>query len=91
VLSQMKPSQWSAPTTQLSRDGTTVVRIFHLKDHTHTHPPAFAAISNELKQNLLQETAEKETNSYVAKLRERFNFDEKSLDIPPHFEPFIAR
>jgi len=91
VLSQMKPSQWSAPTTQLSRDGTTVVRIFHLKDHTHTHPPAFAAISNELKQNLLQETAEKETNSYVAKLRERFNFDEKSLDIPPHFEPFAAR
>ena len=91
VLSNMKPLEWSAPTSQLSRDGTTVVRLFHLKDHTKSEPPAFSAIANELKQNLLQETAEKETKTYIAKLHERFNFDDKSLDIPPHFEPFLAR
>jgi hypothetical protein len=91
VLSRLKPSEWSAPTAQLSRDGTTVVRIFHLKDHTTSKPPAFAAISNDLKQHLLNETAEQESKIYVAKLHQRFNFNESSLDIPPRFEPFVAR
>jgi hypothetical protein len=91
VLNQLKPSEWSAPISQLSRDGTTVVRIFHLKDHTKAKPSAFEAISNDLKQNLLNETAEKESKIYIARLHERFNFDEKSLDIPPRFEPFVAR
>jgi hypothetical protein len=91
VLSQLKPSEWSAPTAQLSRDGTTVVRIFHLKDHTKTKPPAFAAVSNDLKNSLLNETAEQESKVYVANLHKRFGFDEKSLDIPPRFEPFVAR
>ncbi len=91
VLSQMKPSEWSAPTAQLSRDGTTVVRIFHLKDHTKTQPPAFATISNDLKNQLLNESAEQESKVYVANLYKRFSFDERSLDIPPRFEPFVAR
>ena len=91
VLSHMKPSEWSAPTAQLSRDGTTVVRIFHLKDHTKTNPPAFATISNDLKNKLLNESAEQESKVYVANLHKRFSFDERSLDIPPRFEPFVAR
>lgn len=91
VLSQLTTSQWSAPTAQLSRDGTTVIRIFHLKDHTKTNPPAFAALYGDLKHNLLQDTAEQENKIYVAKLRDRFSFNDQSLDIPPHFEPFVAR
>jgi PPIC-type PPIASE domain len=91
VLSQMKPSQWSAPTSQLSRDGSTVVRIFHLKEHTKTNPPTFAAIYNDLKNSLLNESAEQEGKVYVANLHKRFGFDERSLDIPPRFEPFVAR
>lgn len=91
VLSQMYPAQWSAPTSQLSRDGTTVVRIFHLKEHTKTKPPAFASIYNDLKNDLLNTAAEKENKVYVANLRKKFGFDERSLDIPPRFEPFVAR
>jgi hypothetical protein len=91
VLSEMKPAQWSAPTSQLSRDGTTVVRIFHLKEHTKTKPPVFAAIYNDLKNDLLNAAAEKESKAYAANLRKRFGFDERSLDIPPRFEPFVAR
>lgn len=91
VLSDMKPAEWSKPTAQLSRDGTTVVRIFHLKEHTKTKPPAFASIYNELKNNLYNTSAEQEGKVYVANLRKKFGFDEKSLDIPPHFEPFVAR
>lgn len=91
ILSQLDQGQWSKPTTQQSRDGTKVVRIFHLKDHTKTTPPAFATVANDLKQSLLNEQAEIENKTYLAKLHQRFNFDEKSLDIPPHFEPFTAR
>jgi hypothetical protein len=91
ILSQMKPTEWSTPTPQLSRDGTTVVRIFHLKEHTTTKPPAFASIYNELKNHLLNQSAEQENKIYVANLRKKFGFDERSLDIPPRFEPFVAR
>jgi hypothetical protein len=91
VLSKMKPAQWSAPTSQLSRDGTTVVRIFHLKEHTKTKPPTFASIYNDLKNNLLNTAAEQENKVYVANLRKKFGFDDKFLDIPPRFEPFVAR
>jgi hypothetical protein len=91
VLSQMKPAEWSAPISQLSRDGTTVVRIFHLKEHTKTKPPAFASIYNDLKNNLLNMAAEQENKVYVATLRKKFGFDDRSLDIPTRFEPFVAR
>lgn len=91
VLSQLNNDQWSLPTAQVSRDGTTVMRIFHLKDHTKHKPPAFAAVANDLKQSLLNEYAEIESKAYLTKLHQRFNFDEKSLDIPPRFEPFTAR
>lgn len=90
ALSQLKPDEWSGPISQLSRDGSTVLRIFHLKEHTKTKAPAFTALANDLKQRLLNKTFEEEKRAYVAKLHQRFNFDEKSLDIPPNFEPFLA-
>lgn len=91
VLLQLKPGEWSGPVSQISRDGSTVLRIFHLKNHSRTKAPAFTAVANDLKQKLLNETFEVEKRAYVAKLHQRFNFDEKSLDIPPNFEPFTAR
>jgi hypothetical protein len=91
ALLQLELGQWSGPITQLSRDGSAVVRIFHLKDHIKTKAPAFTAIANDLKQKLLNATFELEKQSYVAALHKKFNFDEKSLDIPPNFEPFAAR
>jgi hypothetical protein len=91
VLQQLGVGQWSAPTVQTSKDGSSVVRIFHLKDRSSTKPPAFEAIANELKQNLLNEAAQKESEAYLVRLHQRFGFDDSSLDIPPSFEPFTAR
>ena len=90
ALLQLQPGEWSGPISQLSRDGTTVLRIFHLKDHTTSQAPPFTAIANDLKQKLLGDTFEIEKRAYVAKLHQRFNFDEGSLDIPLNFEPFTA-
>ncbi len=91
ILQKLAVGEWSAPTVQTSRDGSSVVRIFHLKDRSSTKPPAFEAIAHELKQNLLNEAAQKESEAYLVRLHQRFGFDESSLNIPPNFEPFTVR
>jgi hypothetical protein len=91
ILAQMKSGEWSQPTLQVSRDGTSVARIFHLKEVTKIKPPAFEALAKELKSELLNECANQESQVYMAKLHQRFGFDENALDIPPQFEPFLAR
>ena len=91
VLQNLRVGEWSAPTVQISRDGSSVVRIFHLKDRSHAKPPAFETIANELKQHLLNEAAQKESEAYLVRLHQRFNFDETALDVPPNFEPFSIK
>jgi hypothetical protein len=41
-----------------------------------------------LKQELLNQQAEKEMQLYLKRLRKRFGYDEKFLDLPAKFEPF---
>ncbi len=88
ILSQLAINSWSAPTLQQSRDGTQVVRIFHLKAHTKQETPLFETISNQLRQGLLNEYAEAEMQVYLSRLHQRFDYHEDALNIPPHFEPF---
>jgi hypothetical protein len=88
VLSKLKVGSFSDPVEQTSRDGSIVFRVFHLKDHTLTEPPKFDEMEAQLKETLLQQVASEENAQYVTKLRQRFGYDEKSLDIPPNFEPF---
>jgi len=88
VLSKLKAGAFSEPVEQTSRDGSVVFRVFHLKDHTLTEPPKFHEVADQLKDTLLQQVAAEENAQYVAKLRQRFGYDEKSLDIPADFEPF---
>lgn len=88
VLSQMTPGTWSKPTVQQSRDGSNVVRIFHLKSHTKQETPQFETMATGLRQDLLNQHAEKEMEGYLARLHERFNYNQNSLDIPSQFQPF---
>lgn len=88
VLSQMTLHSWSAPIVQQSRDGSQVVRIFHLKSHTKQETPVFETMANGLKQELLNQYADKEMEVYLARLHQRFNYSPSSLNIPAQFEPF---
>lgn len=88
VLKKLSPQMWSDPIVQQSRDGSQVVRIFHLKDHTRQETPAFETVANGLKQELLNKYADAEMNVYLSRLHQRFGYSPDSLDIPPHFEPF---
>jgi hypothetical protein len=88
VLAQMTLSGWSKPVVQQSRDGSQVVRIFHLKSHTKQEAPLFETMASGLKQDLLNQYADKEMEVYLARLHQRFNYSPSSLDIPAQFEPF---
>lgn len=88
VLSQTPVNGWSEPVVQKSRDGSEVVRIFHLKSHTKQESPLFQTMVAGLKNEIFNRYADKEMDAYLTKLHQRFNFNQSSLDIPSQFEPF---
>ncbi len=88
VLSKLTVSGWSQPIVQQSRDGSQVVRLFHLKSHTKQETPLFETMANGLRQEIMNQYAEKEMDVYLARLHQRFNYNKDSLDLPPQFEPF---
>lgn len=92
VLCNLNPNTYSAPIAQMSRDQSTVHRIFYLKEHKISPPPSFGSMVDTLQDEILQKEVEKELPLYLAKLRKQFNFDEKSLDsIPIDFQPFYLK
>lgn len=93
VLKQLEPGTFSAPIAQVSRhDHSTVYRIFYLKEHQVQTPPSFEKMAEELKEHLLQQASFKESTHYIAKLRQRYGFEEaKMLHIPEDFQPFAIR
>lgn len=88
ALSSLTPGAWGKPVLQQSRDGSQVVRIFHLKSHTKQEAPLFETMANGLKQELLNKYADKEMEVYLTRLHQRFNYSSSSLNIPAQFEPF---
>jgi len=93
VLRQLEPGTFSAPIAQVSRhDSSTVHRIFYLKEHQIQTPPSFTKMAEELKEHLLSQASFKESTHYIAKLRQRYGFEEaKMLHIPDDFQPFAVR
>ncbi|CAM0117783.1 SurA N-terminal domain-containing protein [Rhabdochlamydiaceae symbiont of Dictyostelium giganteum] len=90
ALQTLSPDVWSSPTVQKTREGTDVVRIFHLKEHVKKEAPSFESLSSQIRDYLLNQQAESETRLYLTRLYERFNFDLSQLDIPSQFEPFSS-
>ncbi|MGR3973695.1 MAG: hypothetical protein QRY72_03900 [Candidatus Rhabdochlamydia sp.] len=89
VLKTLSPDVWSCPVVQRTREGKEVVRIFHLKDHSRKEAPSFEAISQQIKDYLLNQQAEAETHHYLARLYNRFDFDKKGLDALEQLDPFF--
>ncbi|HSX12072.1 MAG TPA: SurA N-terminal domain-containing protein [Rhabdochlamydiaceae bacterium] len=93
ILTSLAVGTYSEPVKQVSRfDKSIVHRIFHLKDHQVTQTASFKEKYEELYEDLVQRAIDKEAKTYLIKVRERFNFDEKFLlDIPNDFVPFSFR
>jgi len=81
----------SAPIKQISRSGQSAVyRIFFLQNHTKTDVPSLRVLYDKLHDQLVQEAANRESQAYISKLRERYGFDLKTLEesLPSGFQPF---
>jgi hypothetical protein len=94
VLKTLSENTFSPPIAQVSRvDNSVVYRIFHLKKHSRSTIPPFGKMAETLKEQLLQESAHKETVQYILKLRERLGYDEKHMTetLPSDFQPFALR
>lgn len=94
VLFNLTKNSISKPIKQSSRsDQGSVFRIFHLKNHTKTILPTLRSMYDKLQSQLVQDAADKETKTYISKLRERYGFDDRMLEetIPSDFQPFALK
>jgi hypothetical protein len=94
VLKTLSENSFSPPIAQISRvDNSVVYRIFYLKKHSRQLIPPFVKIADQLKEQLLQEAAQKESSQYMTKLRDRLGYDEKHMTetLPKDFQPFAVR
>lgn len=94
VLANLSKGTFSEPFSMKSRaDKTTVYRILFLEEKINGEVPTFKDMEPRIKDQLLNEAFDKETNSYVEKLRHHFHVRESDLKtmLPPDYEPFILK
>ena len=92
ALGTIEAGSYSTPIAQTSRaSGSTVLRIFYLKEIVTQEIPTFDKVEDKLHDTLLQEQVEKETQKYISRLRKRFHVDDERLQrqIPKDFQPFV--
>ncbi len=94
ILSELGDDAYSRPQSQVSRvDGSTVMRLFYLKEHSLRIPPSFDEVQVQLKNHLLQIAAGEEQERYINRLRTQYGVTEESLRqrVPAGFEPFSVQ
>ncbi|MGD9685332.1 MAG: hypothetical protein AB7W16_29535 [Candidatus Obscuribacterales bacterium] len=91
ILSQLANGSYSPPQSQVSRvDGSTVMRLFYLKEHSVQVPPTFEEIQGQIKNHLLQMAALEEQERYIKRLRKQYGVTEESIELAG-FEPFALQ
>jgi hypothetical protein len=91
VLSNLQVNEISKPLYQQTRNSKeSVHRIFILKDHTRESVQPFEVLATEIKDKLIQMSADKEKKSYVDTLKLRFFVSDAEIQevIPKEYEPF---
>jgi len=94
VLNEMDPGMYSQPFPHRSRaDRTTIYRIAFLKEKIPGGYPTYNELENKLKDQLLNETADRETDAYINRLRHHYHFKDAELDamVPAGYQPFELR
>lgn len=94
VLTKMEPHTHSQPIAQNSRSdkSTSLFRIFVFNDLKKGGSPAFSDMELQIKEKLLDEAIEKETDAYLKRLRKHFHVQEDYLtQTDDSFEPFALK
>lgn len=94
TLLALTPNSYSLPIAQKSRsDNSTVFRIFYLKNMVSGGVIPYNEIDEKIKQKLLDEAINKETELYFIKLRQHFDVQDSQLDeiFASDFQPFVLK
>ena len=92
ALNGMESGMYSQPFSHKSRaENTTVYRILFVNEKIPGGYPTFKEMENVLKERLLNEVADQETELYIQKLRQHYHLRESDLQemIPPDYQPFL--
>ncbi len=91
VLVTIEPGGYSPPLAQPSRTSNQIIhRIFHLKERIQEQKPPFGTLAERLEDKLIESAIKEATSTYIYKLRDRFGYDEKMMEVIPNdFQPFV--
>ncbi len=94
ALSKLNKGEHGSPISQKSKaDSSLVYRIFYLKDMQQGGVVPFGEVSETIKDKLIDAEAEKETDSYLKKLRKHFDIQDGPLKemLSAGFQPFSIK
>lgn len=94
TLVTLTPDSYSLPIAQKSRsDNSTVVRIFYLKGITPGGAIPFKELEAKIKEKLIDEAADKESQAYLTKLRLHFDTQEGLIEelTSSDYQPFVLK
>ncbi|MBA3722310.1 MAG: SurA N-terminal domain-containing protein [Parachlamydiaceae bacterium] len=94
ILSGMSAGMISQPSAHKSRgNNATVYRIFYVKEKIPGGVPSYQEMENTIKEKLLNDTADNETDAYLKKLRQHFHIRDEDLQatIPSNYQPFVLK
>jgi hypothetical protein len=93
ILATLTVGEHSQPTLQKSKDKNTVYRLFYLQDMQQGGMIPFAEVSEKLKNHLIDLCIDKETDSYLKRLRKHFDVQDGPLKemLKDGFQPFALK
>ena len=94
VVSKLAEGGLSEPQEQISRlDGVPVVRLYLLEKKSEATPKSFVELEAVIRENLIRERVEEETEKYFANLRKHYDvrLEDVQKEFPQGFTPFALR
>lgn len=93
ILATLTTGQHSPPTLQKSKDKNTVYRLFYLQDMQKGGMIPFAEVSEKIKNHLIDLGIDKETETYLKKLRKHFDVQDGPLKemLKDGYQPFALK
>lgn len=91
VLAALDTGMISKPSIQKSRtDNITPYRIFYVKEKTPGGTPGFKELESRLKDDVMNDIINTETDSYIRRLRKHFHITDTGM-VPDDYQPFALK
>jgi hypothetical protein len=76
ALGHLQPGQVTGPLFQQGAEGESIFRLFYLADRSRSDPPPFAQMQQSLRNRLLDQVVQRETDQYLGQLRRQYHAEE---------------